>query len=78
MQTLAVALYWLAAATWLIGGNILFIRHLRRLGKWPGVLSLLLPPAKFNEREWLALGLLTLISLSLAAAALGLSSARAI
>ena len=47
----------LLAATWLIGGNVVFALHFRRLGQspWTGLKTFANPVLKFNARGWLSL-----------------------
>ena len=62
----------LAAAVWIIGGNLLWLAHKRRTGKtWRQVLNPLDPPFKdYNAREWTWLVLLVVFTLVLGAAAI--------
>lgn len=54
-----------AAATWLIGANVLFVTHNRRTKKkWWHQLNPLNPPFKdFNRREWAILLALTVVTM---------------
>jgi len=72
MPAAQLALLIAAAVLWIGGGNVLFYLHNRRLGKrWWQMLNPLDPPFKdFNGREWAALGVLTVGSLVLGAAAI--------
>ena len=72
MPATHLALLIAAAVLWIGGGNLLFYLHNRRLGKrWWQALNPLDPPFKdFNGREWVVLGLLTVGSLALGAAAI--------
>ena len=70
MSLLQTVLVIAAAATWLIGANLLVIKHRERLG-WPvysSLLSKLFPFKNFNDRE--ALILLGLFVLTFAFAGL--------
>lgn len=71
MPTVQLVLLSAAAVLWMGGGNLLFYRHNRRLGKkWWQALNPFDPPFKdFNGTEWLILGGLVLSSLGLAALA---------
>jgi len=57
----------LAAATWLLDGNVLVAFHYRRLGEpwWSGFRPFDFPFKAFNRREWVILALLAVMSLSL-------------
>jgi hypothetical protein len=72
MPPIQLALLISAAVLWIGGGNLLFYLHRRRLGKrWWQALNPLDPPLKdFNTREWMTLGVLTVVSLGLGAAAM--------
>ena len=56
-----------AGITWIVGGNILFIAHNRRMGKkWWYQLNPLNPPFKdFNRKEWSILVLLLIVAMAL-------------
>ncbi len=75
MPKLQLALIIAFALLWLVGGNLLFYFHNRRLGKrWWQTLNLLDPPFKdFNRREWIILGVLFLATLALGIWAVSLS-----
>ena len=66
---MAMSLFVLGAATWLIGGNVLIAFHYSRLGQpmWTGLTSFRFPFFQFNISEWLALASLMTISLALMA-----------
>jgi hypothetical protein len=72
MPPIQLALLISAAVLWIGGGNLLFYLHNRRLGKrWWQALNPLDPPFKdLNTREWVTLGVLTVASLGLGAAAI--------
>jgi len=72
MPRLQVLFLCLAAATWLIGGNILVAHHYRRMGKsaWSGFKPFAFPWKNFNAREWLILLALLVASLTLGAVAI--------
>ena len=59
----------LAMATWLIGGNLLVMKHYRRIGKspWSAFRPFAFPFFKFNFKEWCILALLFLVAMSLGA-----------
>jgi hypothetical protein len=65
----------LFAGTWLIGGNIIVARHYKRLGKspWFGFKPFAYPFTNFNAKEWLALAVLAVMSLTFGAIALSLN-----
>lgn len=66
MPGLQLAFLALAAATWLVGGNILIAFHYRRLGKsaWFGFRPFAFPFKDFNARESLILAVLLVMSLT--------------
>jgi len=72
MPLLQKILLGAAGATWLIGGNLLFITHNRRTNKrWWHLLNPLNPPFKdFNGKEWLILVCLVVITMALSMAAI--------
>lgn len=72
MPAIQLALLIAAAVLWIGGGNLLFYLHYRRLGKrWWQALNPLDPPLKdFSGREWTVLGVLTVGTLALGAAAI--------
>jgi hypothetical protein len=76
MPGLQVVLLIVAAATWLIGGNLLVAWHYRRRGKspWSGFRPFAFPFKDFDATEWLALAALAVLALALGAIAI---SARA-
>jgi hypothetical protein len=57
MPPLQLLFFFLFAATWLVGGNVLVAFHYRRLGKpwWSGFKPFAFPFRRFNSREWLIL-----------------------
>lgn len=65
-----------AGATWIIGGNLLFVVHNRRTNKrWWHQLNPLNPPFKdFNSKEWSILIGLLVVSMVLGAAAISQNS----
>ncbi len=64
---ITLILFALGAGTWLVGGNILVALHYRRIGKsvWSGFKPFAFPFKDFNAKEWVWLGALTLMALSL-------------
>ena len=65
-SVLTLALLASGFAIWIVGGNLLAIRHLRRVGKpWFAFFNPLSFPFKsFNRAEWVAFALLLASSLS--------------
>ena len=65
---------FLAAATWLGGGNVLIACHYRRLGKpwWSGFRPFAFALKDFNAKEWVILAALAFLGLKFAAIALNL------
>lgn len=66
MPRLQLVFVLLAAATWLVGCNLLIASHYRRLGKsaWSGFRPFAFPFKDFNAREWLILAVLAAASLT--------------
>ena len=64
---ITLILFALGAGTWLIGGNLLVALHYRRVGKpvWSGFKPFAFPFKEFNAKEWVWLGVLTLMAMSL-------------
>jgi hypothetical protein len=77
MPPLQLALLGGAGLIWIVGGNVLFHLHNRRLGKrWWQALNPFDPPFKdFNGREWIILGTLLVLSLGLGAAGINIGRA---
>jgi hypothetical protein len=65
MPAIALTLLVASAAVWLIGGNVVFVRSLRRQGRsgWEVVNPLTLIGHRFSGREWLIMAMLGGISL---------------
>ena len=72
---LQVILILLAAATWLIGGNILVALHYRRRGKSAasGFRPFAFPFRDFDGKEWLMMIALAAASITLAAIAMSMN-----
>ncbi len=70
-----LVLLGLAAATWLIGANVLIALHYRRLGKsaWSRLVPFAFSFGDLNSREWLILATLGVLSLTLGTIAIFLS-----
>ena len=74
MSCLQLLFLGLAAATWLIGGNIVVALHYRRMGKslWSGFWPFASP--NFNAREALAILVLLIVALTFGVVAISLNS----
>lgn len=66
----------LSAVTWLVGANVLVAMHYRRVGKsiWSGFKPFAYPFKDFNRLEWLWLGLLAALALTLVALGIELNN----
>jgi len=74
-STPQLVLLGLAAATWLVGGNILIAFHYRRLGKsgWSGFHPFAFPFKDFNAREWLILLVLAALTFAFGITAMSMN-----
>ena len=72
MPTPQLVLLMIAGSIWLIGGNVLFFLHKRRVGKnWWQFMNPLEPPFKdFNGKEWSILIILVVSTFIVAGAAM--------
>ncbi len=72
MPTAQLILLGIAGGIWLIGGNVLFYLHKRRVGKsWWQFMNPLEPPFKdFNGKEWSILIVLVISTFIIAGAAM--------
>ena len=78
MPTPQLILLGIAGCIWLIGGNILFFLHKRRVGKsWWQFMNPFEPPFKdFNGREWLVLIALIVSTFIFAGAAMSFNQPK--
>lgn len=66
MPRIQLALVFIACGVWLVGANILFHRHAKRLGRTLRTLNPLEPPFKdFNAAEWILPAALVVFTLGL-------------